>query len=61
MSVAARYDKDSLQYMQAGGTPRKRTTRRSTTVPATTTPLAETAIVEKAKTNGKGPKVMVNS
>ncbi|MEH1903167.1 MAG: hypothetical protein V7L04_17580 [Nostoc sp.] len=29
MSVAARYGKDSLQYIQAGGKPRKKLSRRS--------------------------------
>jgi hypothetical protein len=31
MSVGTRYGKDSLQYMQAGGKPRKRSTRAATT------------------------------
>jgi hypothetical protein len=61
MGVATRYGKDSLQYMQAGGTPRKRTARRSTTAPATTIAPTEMAIAETAKANGKGPKVTVNS
>lgn len=54
MRVATRYGKDSLQYVQAGGTLRKSRTRRSikatpttTTTPTTTSPT----------TNGNGAQV----
>ncbi len=64
MAVAARYGRDSLQYMQAGGTLRKRSVRRSGATPsvssATPTPVVATAIAEKAKTNGKGARVTLN-
>lgn len=61
MSVGTRYGKDSLEYMQAGGTPRKRSTRSSgnaastsPTAPATT-PTAETSTM-----NGRGTTAAVS-
>jgi flagellar capping protein FliD len=65
MSVAARYGKDSLQYVQAGGKQRK-ASKRSPVNATPTTKLAatvETVIApsaEKAKTNGKGTKATVH-
>jgi hypothetical protein len=55
MSVAARYGKDSLQYVQAGGTLRKRTTRRSASPISMLdkTPTLE-SIADGTLTNGKG-------
>jgi len=55
MGVATRYGKDSLEYMQAGGTQRRRTLRRpSDATPADTiAPVPNTA----AATNGNGAPV----
>jgi hypothetical protein len=55
MSVATRYGKESLEYMQAGGTPRKRKHRVKNEVSAEVAIAAPTG--EKAATNGKGTKV----
>jgi hypothetical protein len=58
MSVATRYGKDSLQYVQAGGKPRKSTTHRSVSAtPATT--IASTA-APSMQMNGNGAKVAVS-
>ena len=58
LSVAVRYGRDSLPYVQAGGTPRKRTTRH----PASPTPTTAIAPIAPSnpETNGKGEKVTVN-
>lgn len=56
MSVATRYGKESLQYMQAGGKSRKRVTR-STSTPAIA-PVVTTATTS-ATTNGNGAKASV--
>jgi hypothetical protein len=56
MSVASRYGKDSLQYMQAGGKPRKRTVRQSSSAISTPT----IAPVTSSQMNGNGTKTMVN-
>jgi hypothetical protein len=65
MSVAARYGKDSLQYMQAGGKQRKHHNSRSSTTPttlsATSTSLVAASGTEKAKTNGKETAVSLSS
>ncbi len=63
MSVATRYGKDSLQYMQAGGTPRKHSTRRSATPPNPPAPPAMVTAqpAETSKTNGKGTNVTLSS
>ncbi|MEH2036884.1 hypothetical protein [Nostoc sp.] len=57
MSVATRYSKNSLQYVQAGGKRRQRNKRASNTEPATT---AIAPNVEKATTNGKSTETAVN-
>lgn len=56
MSVAARYGKDSLEYVQAGGTLRRRTTSRVATPTTTIASVAETS----ATTNGNGTKATVS-
>jgi hypothetical protein len=59
MSVATRYGKNSLQYVQAGGKTRKRTTRSTTS--AMTTPIAPMTVptAETVETNGNGTKTTV--
>jgi hypothetical protein len=60
LSVAARYGKDSLQYMQAGGKQRKSTSKRSSSSTASTSPETLTApSPEKATTNGKATAIAV--
>ncbi|MEH2050124.1 hypothetical protein [Nostoc sp.] len=65
MSVATRYGKNSLQYMQAGGKPRK-SSKRSVgntalnTAPTTTIAAVMTPNTENATTNGDGTKALVN-
>jgi len=65
LNVAARYGKDSLQYVQAGGRQRKNSNPSGATT-APTTPSATiietmlTPSIEKAKTNGNGTKSAVN-
>ncbi|MBI4783921.1 MAG: hypothetical protein HY785_21765 [Oscillatoriophycideae cyanobacterium NC_groundwater_1537_Pr4_S-0.65um_50_18] len=54
MGVVTRYGKDSLQYVQAGGTPRKRTTR------ANAAPIKTIASAAPMEMNGNGAKVMAN-
>jgi hypothetical protein len=54
LSVAARYGRDSLQYMQAGGTPRKRSFRAASARP--TTPIAPVASTN-AEANGKATQM----
>jgi uncharacterized protein YukE len=54
MSVATRYGKDSLQYMQAGGKIRKRSTRA--TSETTIAPVDETITIS----NGNGTRATVN-
>lgn len=58
MSVATRYGKDSLQYVQAGGTLRKRTNRQSVSPSA----IASTAsaMSTSATTNGNGTRATVS-
>jgi hypothetical protein len=58
MSAATRYGKDSLQYIQAGGNPRKRSKRRTTGTVTDSSATASSA--EKASTNGKAAKATVN-
>jgi hypothetical protein len=58
MGVVTRYGKDSLQYVQAGGTPRKRMNRKSVSA-TTTTAIAPTA-APSMETNGNGAKVAVS-
>ena len=58
MGVVTRYGKDSLQYVQAGGTPRKRTNRKAVSTTTTTT-IAPTA-TPSMETNGNGAKVAVS-
>ena len=64
MSVATRYGKNSLQYMQAGGKPRK-SSKRSVgntalkTAPTTTIAAVMTPNTDKATTNGDGTKALV--
>jgi hypothetical protein len=60
MSVATRYGKESLQYMQAGGTPRLRGARRSKNAPTDGQPMIVAPSAVKATTNGKGTKVALN-
>lgn len=57
MGVVTRYGKDSLQYVQAGGTPRKRTTRR--VVSATPVTAIAPAATPSMETNGNGARVTV--
>ncbi|MHC5855701.1 hypothetical protein [Nostoc sp.] len=65
MSVATRYGKNSLQYIQAGGKPRK-SSKRSVgntalkTTPTTTIAAVMTPNTENATTNGDGKKALVN-
>jgi hypothetical protein len=58
MSVAARYGKDSLQYMQAGGTQRKR--NQPSAAKSGSSETSVTSSVETAETNGKGTKTSAN-
>jgi len=64
MSVATRYGKNSLQYMQAGGKPRK-SSKRSVgntalkTAPTTTIAAVMTPNTDKATTNGNGTKALL--
>jgi uncharacterized small protein (DUF1192 family) len=57
MSVVTRYGKNSLQYMQAGGKPRARTTRHSLSA---TSPAAIAPVSAPSLENGNGTTVMVN-
>ncbi|HEY9643619.1 MAG TPA: hypothetical protein V6C57_24230 [Coleofasciculaceae cyanobacterium] len=57
MRVAIQYGKDSLQYVQAGGKHRKRSTQR--TVSATPTAAVTVPIAEAVLTNGNGTKASV--
>ncbi|MEH2272843.1 MAG: hypothetical protein V7K68_31210 [Nostoc sp.] len=64
MSVATRYGKNSLQYMQAGGKPRKSSKRSVGNTPLKTAPTMTIAAVmtpntENATTNGDGTKALV--
>jgi hypothetical protein len=60
MSVATRYGKNSLQYMQAGGKPRKSSKRPvGNTAPATIAAVM-TPNTENGTTNGGGTKALVN-
>ncbi|MBD2464479.1 hypothetical protein H6G89_26080 [Oscillatoria sp. FACHB-1407] len=54
MSVATRYGKDSLQYMQAGGKVRKRSTRSAST------PAIASGVATSAATNGNGTQAAVS-
>ncbi|MEH2146815.1 hypothetical protein [Nostoc sp.] len=64
MSVATRYGKNSLQYMQAGGKPRK-SSKRSVgntalkTAPTMTIAAVMTSNTENATTNGDGTKALL--
>ncbi|MBW4470472.1 MAG: hypothetical protein KME45_08700 [Stenomitos rutilans HA7619-LM2] len=55
MGVVTRYGKDSLQYVQAGGTPRKRTTRKAVSSSPTTMIIPTAA--PSLETNGNGARV----
>jgi hypothetical protein len=57
MSVVTRYGKNSLQYMQAGGKPRVRTTRHPLSA---TSPAAIAPVAPSLETNGNGTRVTVN-
>jgi hypothetical protein len=64
MSVATRYGKNSLQYMQAGGKPRKSSKRPVgntvlTTAPTTTIAAVMTLNTENATPNVEGTKALV--
>jgi hypothetical protein len=61
MSVATRYGKDSLQYVQADGKLRKNTTKR-TISPSPTTAIAPATAPNAATvvTNGNGAKAAVS-
>jgi hypothetical protein len=56
MSVAACYGKDSLQYIQAGGKPRKHASRQSASATPAIVPLA----VPSPETNGNGTRATAN-
>ncbi|MDX2216842.1 MAG: hypothetical protein SFY66_26485 [Oculatellaceae cyanobacterium bins.114] len=58
MSVATRYGKDSLQYMQAGGKARKRLTRSTSSLAAS--PAMTPTVTTSTTTNGNGASVAVN-
>ena len=65
LSVAVRYGKDSLQYVQAGGKPRPAGKRgvRTTGTAATPTPTVATVLAasgETAQTNGQGNRATMN-
>ena len=65
MSVATRYGKNSLQYMQAGGKPRKSSKRSVVNTALKTTTTTTIAAVmtpntENATTNGDGTKALGN-
>ncbi len=60
MSVATRYGKNSLQYIQAGGRPRKSSKRSvGNTTPATIAAVM-TPNTENGTTNSEGTKTLVN-
>lgn len=61
MSVAVRYGKGSLQYVQAGGTFRKQS-RRSPVDATPISPITPTASfsAEKSTTNGKGTEATMS-
>ncbi|MEH2403903.1 hypothetical protein [Nostoc sp.] len=56
MSVATHYGKDSLQYIQAGGKPRKKLSRRSSN---TQSPSKSTATTLNGANNGKGTSIVL--
>jgi uncharacterized protein YukE len=58
MSVATRYGKDSLQYMQAGGKLRKRSTR--VTSESAIAPVDEISTISISNGNGNGTRATVN-
>ncbi|MDZ8070516.1 MAG: hypothetical protein RMY64_33725 [Nostoc sp. DedQUE08] len=55
MSVATDYGKDSLQYIQAGGKPRKKLSRRSSN---TQSPSESTATTLNGANNGKRTSIV---
>ncbi|MGV0107680.1 ATPase involved in DNA repair [Nostoc sp. DSM 114160] len=55
MSVATHYGKDSLQYIQAGGKPRKKLSRRSSN---TQSPSESTATTLNGANNGKRTSIV---
>ncbi|MCC5606573.1 hypothetical protein LC612_07170 [Nostoc sp. CHAB 5834] len=57
MSVATHYGKDSLQYMQAGGKPRKKLSRRSSNTQSPSESIATT--LNGANNNGKETSVVL--
>ena len=60
MSVATRYGKNSLQYMQAGGKPRKSSKRSVGNTVPTTIAAVMTPNTENGTTNGEGTKALIN-
>jgi len=59
MSVETRYDKDSLEYIQAGGKPRKRSTRNSINTPPTNA-IASVAVPDTEMATSNGTKATVS-
>lgn len=57
MGVATRYGKDSLEYMQAGGTQRRRTLRRPSDATLTDTIAPTVAPNTAATINGNGATI----
>jgi hypothetical protein len=57
MSVATRYGKSSLQYMQAGGQLRQRSTRST----STSTPAIASVTATSVISNGNGVKTVMKS
>jgi hypothetical protein len=60
MSVATRYGKNSLQYIQAGGKPRKSSKRHVGNTALATIAAVMTLNTENGTTNGGGMKTLVN-
>ena len=58
MSVATHYGKDSLQYIQAGGKPRKKLSRRSSNTQSPSESIA--TILNGANNNGKGTSIVLS-
>ncbi|MBW4522814.1 MAG: hypothetical protein KME16_24510 [Scytolyngbya sp. HA4215-MV1] len=59
MGVATRYGKQSVEYIQAGGKPRKRATRQSAST-GTIAMTSATHAVTNAVTQGNGATIAVN-
>jgi hypothetical protein len=60
MSVATRYGKNSLQYIQAGGRPRKSSKRPVGNTAPTAIAAMMTPNTENGTTNSEGTKALVN-